>query len=130
VAALHSTAAKAGPTVRRAIPQVRSDEAMTVENYGSAKKGNTLKVVAARTNLTGQRELAWAADAGEQVGEARCTQNFRLSNETDSRERPTMLLCWRLSDVRSVYTLAVDIHGRPVKQTSVDALDKAWAKLG
>lgn len=104
---------------------------VVVESSGSVSKDRrTMKVVSARTDLTGQRELAWIADAGEVVGTARCTRKFRIGAKTEPTERPTMLLCWRTSATRSAYTLAVDIDKRPSETVSVEALNKAWEKLG
>src|SRR5690348_5422495 len=54
--------------------QPESVAKVKVTSSGSiAKDKATLKVVTAHTDLTGQRELAWAADAGHPVGDARCT---------------------------------------------------------
>lgn len=88
-----------------------------------------MRIVSARFDLTGQRELLWAADDGEQVGNARCTQNFRLSDEAEPEKRPTMMLCWRTSTDKSVLTVAVTRKGRPSAAASVAVLDKEWAKL-
>lgn len=126
--------AKAGDQVRRPLPPVNGNAApaaseVTVTNTGSLREGGTLRVVSARQDLTGHRELRWAADAGEAVGTARCTQNFRLSAGAPAKERPTMLLCWRTSAERSVYTIAVSADGRPSKAASVAVIDQRWAQL-
>jgi hypothetical protein len=94
------------------------------------KDHKTIKVVTSHSDLTGQGELAWAADAGHAVDGAKCTQNFRFNPGSKVGERPTMLLCWRTSATKSVYTLAVDVDRRPSEKDSVAALDKAWQKLG
>lgn len=91
---------------------------------------HTMRVVAARSNLVGQRELAWVADAGQPVGDARCTRNFKIGPGGKPRVRPTMLICWRTSPQRSVYTVVVDVEHPPSEQASVQALDQAWAQLG
>jgi hypothetical protein len=91
---------------------------------------HTMRVVTARGNLTGQRELAWVADTGQPVGDARCTQNFKIGPGGKPRVRPTMLICWRTSADRSVYTVLVDIEHPPSKQASVQAIDEAWTRLG
>ena len=128
-------AAEAGKPVRRPIPPenggaVAAAEDVTVTNSGSLKDGGTMRVVSAMQDLSGQRELRWAADDGEVVGDARCTQNFVFSSGSPAKERPTMLLCWRTSDARSVITVAVSASGRPSKAISVAELDERWAKLG
>jgi hypothetical protein len=103
----------------------------TVTDSGSIKKDRrTLRLVTAHADLTGQRELAWAADEGRVVGSSRCTQNFRLNPNDPAVVRPTMLLCWRISKTKSVYTVAVDLAGKPSEKDSVATIDKAWSSLG
>lgn len=104
--------------------------AVSVISIGSLSiQHHTLRVVSARADLTGQRELAWVADSGYRVGTARCTQNFRLPPGTPARVRPTMLICWRTSAARSVYTVAVDIDRPPSAPASVAAIDRVWSTL-
>ena len=102
----------------------------TVTNSGSLPKDHhTLRIVSALGDLSGARELAWAADTGHPVGTARCTQNFHFNPGSAVGERPTMLLCWRVSATKSVYTVAVDIDHRPSERDSVASIDKVWSKL-
>ncbi|GGJ94744.1 hypothetical protein GCM10010123_25690 [Pilimelia anulata] len=125
-------AAKAAPRAPLAAP-IR--KAATISGVQVAESGNlrkdrqTLRVVSARADLTGQRELAWVADGGAPVGTARCTQNFRFSTARPAKVRPTLLLCWRTSAARSAYTVMVNLNGRPSREASIAALDSAWAKL-
>lgn len=125
---------KAGTTPRDPLRPTNgaiTPAAVTMTESGSVQKdGRTLRVVSARSDLTGQRELAWVADRGERVGNARCSQNFQLSNSVKPKVRPTLLVCWRTSATRSVYTVSVDVKRPPSKQASVAAIDEAWAKLG
>jgi hypothetical protein len=101
-----------------------------VTTFGSVRKDrSTLRVMSARQDLSGQRELAWVADDGVAVGSAWCSQKFRFSGGTPVAEKPTLLVCWRLSEKKSVYTVAVKIDGRPSKAESVAAINKAWSKL-
>ena len=103
---------------------------LTVTDLGSMPKDHhTLRIVSARGNLTGQRELKWAADTGHAVGAARCTKNFRIGNQPSASVKPTMLLCWRLSPSRSVYTVAVDVDHPPSEQASVSKINEVWAQL-
>ena len=103
----------------------------TVTESGSITKDRrTLRIVTLKGDLTGQRELAWAADEGRVVGSSRCTQNFRLNPNDPAKVRPTMLLCWRISKTKSVYTVAVDLAGKPSEKDSVATIDKAWSSLG
>jgi hypothetical protein len=103
----------------------------TMTTSGSMPKlHHTMRVVSARANLTGQRELAWAADTGHPVGDARCTQNFQFTASSAPRVRPTLLLCWRIGGTRTVYTVAVDVDHRPSETASVATIDRVWAGMG
>lgn len=92
--------------------------------------GQTLRIVTARGDLTGQRELTWAGDNGHAVGAARCTRTFKLSPDQPASTRETMVLCWRTSARRSVYVIAIDIHGRPSERTTAAIVNREWKKLG
>ena len=103
----------------------------TVSESGSLPKDRrTLKVVSARGDLTGSHELLWVADGGHQVGSARCSQKFRFNAKSAVSEKPTLLICWRTSATRSVYTVAVNLDGRPSEKASVATIDKVWDELG
>jgi hypothetical protein len=136
VAAARTAAEKAGTTVRKPLPNtnggaVAAADEVKVTETGTLKENRAImRVVSARQDLTGQRELAWAADEGVQVGNARCTQNFRLSAGAPVSEKPTLLLCWRTSATKTVYTVAVKLDSRPSKQESVDIIERTWAKMG
>jgi hypothetical protein len=135
IAEARAAASKAGTQVRRPLPPtnggaIAASSEVTVTNTGSLKDGGTMRVVSAKQDLTGQRELRWAADDGETVANARCTQNFVFSSGSPAKERPTMLLCWRTSAERSVITVAVTANGRPSAANSVSILNKQWARLG
>ena len=134
VAKARAAASKAGFPVQRGLVQTKGDATATgpvsVRNTGSLQSGGTLRIVSARHDLTGQREQAWAADEGKKVGDARCTQNFHFSNNGTPKERPTMLLCWRTSQGKSVLTVAVVKEGRPDPAKTVASLTEEWNKLG
>ncbi|UQU66936.1 hypothetical protein COUCH_11955 [Couchioplanes caeruleus] len=119
--------------IRRPLPPAAdavSDEDLTVATIGSLKDDkSSIRVVSARLDLTGQRELGWVADKGQKVGAASCTQKIRVSPDMPARVRPTLLLCWRTSASRSVYTVAVDLKGKPSAKASVAQIDKAWSAL-
>ena len=89
-----------------------------------------MRVVSARQDLTGYRELGWVTAEREQVGDGvQCTQRIQLSPDSPAKVRPTLLLCWRTSAARSAYTVAVDFKGKPSVQESVAEINKAWSKL-
>jgi hypothetical protein len=93
------------------------------------RKNGTLRVLTAKSDLTGQGPLLWAADRGSAVGDARCTQNFHFSNKAKAAVQPNLLLCWRTSAARSVVTVLVDYDGHPSTADSLKIIDREWAKL-
>ncbi|MFI5840432.1 hypothetical protein ACIA8K_12070 [Catenuloplanes sp. NPDC051500] len=116
----------------RAVPQNSTvkDSDVDVDETFSDDKRKRLKVAAARADLTGYRELSWITEDRERVGDVECTNRIRLSPDLPARERPTLLLCWRISATRSVYTVAVDMDGKPVRKESVAAVEARWNELG
>lgn len=124
----------AGPPVHRPLsPPSRATVAaagIKVVETGSLKEeGRTMRIVSARQDLTGQRELSWVADDREAVGDAWCTQTVRLSSDVEPAKHPTLLVCWRTSAEKSVYTVAVDLSGHPSKKDSVAIIDRVWSEL-
>jgi hypothetical protein len=99
-----------------------------VEQSRSLAGGGTMRIMSARYDLSGQREMLWAADRGHPEGDAHCTNNFHFSATGVASVRPTMLLCWRTSDDRSVVVLTVAKN--PSTAGSVGVIDKRWNELG
>jgi hypothetical protein len=127
-----SAAAAAGVPLMRALTQAPQPVVdVTETNSGSLQKDRrTLRVVSANGDLTGQRELAWVAGKGEPAGDATCSQTVHFSNNAKPAKKPNLLICWKVSAARSVFTVMVDLNGRPSREDSVAALDKRWAQLG
>jgi len=124
-------APSAAPNAKQTRPARSVSDQIHVTNSGTIKQDRrTLRVISAYGDLTGQRELAWAADTGHPVGAARCTQNFRFNPGSKVGERPTMLLCWRTSATKSVATIAVDLTHRPSEAESVATIDEVWRRMG
>ncbi|MEU4424075.1 hypothetical protein AB0F81_25890 [Actinoplanes sp. NPDC024001] len=111
-------------------PEAPVDD-LQIANSGNIKKDrNTMRVVSARGDLTGQRELAWVDGMGEPAGnKILCSQRIRLQNNTKAGVRKNLLLCWRLSKEKSVYTVAVDLDGNPSRRKSVNAILKRWKAM-
>jgi hypothetical protein len=82
--------------------------AIDAKQYGKEGSSRTIRLVAARTDLTGKLDLAWAADTGHEAGSARCTHNTKLTASGQPRNRPTVLVCWRTSATLSVYSVIID----------------------
>jgi hypothetical protein len=117
------------PLSRPGPPAAPIKDLKVSEKGDVAKDRKMIRLVSARSDLTGQRELAWVAGEGEKVGKARCTKTIKLSNNAKARERDNLLLCWRTSAEKSVYTVMVDLSGKPSKKESVAAIEKQWSKM-
>ncbi|MDR7280394.1 hypothetical protein [Catenuloplanes atrovinosus] len=116
----------------RAQPQstaVKDSEVQVVQTASPDDK-ERLKVASARADLTGYRELSWVTEENERIGDVRCTNRIRLSPDLPAQPRSTLLICWRVSATRSVYTVAVNVDGKPSRVRSIEALEAAWRKLG
>jgi hypothetical protein len=131
IKAAREAAAKDGYPVKRArtpAPGVR--EATDVVERNEKVRNGSLRIITARSDLSGQHELLWAADKGKHYGKASCTQNFKFANNDTAKVRPTLLLCWRTSATRSVATVLVDFGGHPSIAKSTAIINREWAKLG
>ncbi len=105
-------------------------ESAKVTNIGSLQKdGGTMRVITAPGDLTGQRELAWVAGGISEHGTVKCSQTFKLANESKAEMRRNLLVCWRTSARKSVITAAVDLEGDPSTSESAAVIEREWAKL-
>jgi hypothetical protein len=99
---------------------------LAAQGYGTPGSSRTLRVVAARTDLTGTLELGWAADSGHSVGSTHCTQNVRFVPGGQAGIRPTIMLCWRTSESLSVYALMIDPRATLTDADAAPAVDLTW----
>ena len=113
----------------RQLTAADAQDVTVVETGTIMGEGATLRVVSALGDLTGRRELSWVADAGQPVGDGHCSQNFYYGAGRPAGENPALMVCWRTSAVKSVFTVAVSAVGRPSAQSGVLALDRQWALL-
>ncbi len=106
--------------------------AWSAKSYGSGGTGKSIRVVAARTDLTGKLEQAWAVGTGDQIGAVSCTHNTRLTPTSSAHERPTVLICWRTTTNLSAYALVIDPKAKtPVPNAEgAAAVDAAWRAAG
>jgi hypothetical protein len=106
------------------------DATVVGRGYGSTKERRQIRVVAGRTDLTGALEFAWAADPGRTVqsplGAANCTKNLQLVARGTADERPTMVMCWRITPGLSAYGVVIDFDKHPVDADGMAALDATW----
>jgi hypothetical protein len=133
VMAAREAAAKDGVPLQRPLtpsPATMRALADVKETSRSLPGGGIMRVISTKGDLSGQREMLWAADAGRPVDGARCTQRFHFSPNGPAVVRPTMLLCWRISAGRSVVVLTIDRQNRPSSAESAAEIDRQWQKLG
>ena len=118
------------PVIPKDVPDVSAAAAeASVKSTGSVKEGRTMRIITAKGDLTGQRELAWVAGGVTRVGPVSCSQTFQLANEEKPSKKPSLLVCWRTSRTRSVATVAVNLRGKPSQADSVKVIDREWRKL-
>lgn len=108
-----------------------ADSPVTVSLHTGAD-GSQVRVVSARRDLIEARYgLLLVGDPGVPVGDARCSRTFRPDPRQPVQIRPTMLLCWRSAQAKSVVTVAIAPAGRqPLAGTSLAMLNAEWASLG
>jgi hypothetical protein len=123
-------AAKDGYPVQHALTAEPGAKTGPVSERSESRKDGVLRIITAKHDLTGQRELLWPAHGGEPVGDAECTQTFQFANDAKPSTKPSLLLCWHTSATRSVVTVLVDRAGKPSSAESVKVIDQEWAKLG
>jgi hypothetical protein len=91
--------------------------------------GTQLRIVSAQDDLQEQWKRLGAADLGEPVGVARCTQNFQVDGAPLPQNRPGLVVCWRFSPVRSVVVIATRATGRPTPATAEAAIGREWNRV-
>jgi hypothetical protein len=100
------------------------------QNRTMSDGSGTMRIISAKGDLSGEQEMLWVTGDGEPAGGgASCTQKFRFAQNTEPAVRPTMLLCWRISESRSVIVLAVSKE-KPSRKETVSTLTSQWEKLG
>ncbi|WP_433366466.1 hypothetical protein ACQPZX_37785 [Actinoplanes sp. CA-142083] len=92
--------------------------------------GAQLRVVSARFDLTPRWKLLGVADAGQPVGNARCTQSFRPDGSATPESRPGLLVCWRTSPFKSIVVVATRAAGRPEPAVGGAVIAREWASMG
>jgi len=129
IEAARQAAEKDGFPLQRALTAAPGLPTGKISERNEKTATGTVRVVSAGFDLTGQREFLWAGDKGRKVGDARCTQKVRFSNNKSAAVRPNLMLCWRTSATRSVATVLVDYKGHPSATESVAILDREWRRL-
>ncbi|MFI1994351.1 hypothetical protein [Actinoplanes sp. NPDC020271] len=136
VDAARKAAAKDGVKITHPLPEQNDPARLSAVagakevTVGSAKKGQTMRIITAHGDLTGQRELAWVAGGITKHGDTECTQKFKFYNEATPKTRDNLLVCWRTSTKRSVITVVAKIDGHPPVAKSLEVIEREWRKLG
>jgi len=107
---------------------VAADSATTVRN--DTVGGAQARIVSARYDLTPRWQLLGAADTGQRVGAVRCTQNFRVDGAPLPQNRPGLVLCWRMSQLKSVVVIATRATGPPRPADAAALLSREWTAMG
>ncbi|GIE33031.1 hypothetical protein Ait01nite_060760 [Actinoplanes italicus] len=89
----------------------------------------TIRVVTARRDLSGEREMQLAGDAGEPAGDGtRCTSDITSQPEVPLGG-PATMLCWRMSATRSVITMTSAARDESLAAECADVISQEWARL-
>jgi hypothetical protein len=121
--------ASTAPTVPADIHETLPGGVQVVQKWSLASSGKLLRVYSARRDLSDYSEMRLVPPGkGERQGDAYCTQQIQLTGKP-VETKPTLLLCWRTTARKSVYTVLVDTTKKPSAIESVAQLDAAWKKL-
>jgi hypothetical protein len=111
---------RAGAVAAEATATVRNE--LTVE-------GAQARIVSARYDLTSRWQLLGAADTGIRIGAVWCTQDFQVGGAPLPQNRPGLLLCWRMSPLKSVVVIATRATGRPQPADAAALVAREWAAM-
>ncbi len=122
---------KDGVEVQRAltptVPQTAEEIDMTTR--GSLKSGGIVRVLAAREDLTGQRELAYVAGGVRKYRNVPCSQTFKFSTNPKPARKDNLLMCWRTTATKSVVAIVVDPKGKPSRDKALAAIEQKWRSM-
>jgi hypothetical protein len=124
--------AKDGVKVTRPLPTPSTNRpvvGLARSTDGSLKAGGIVRVVTARSDLTGQQELGWVSGGVTSYGDNQCSQTLRLSGDAQPTKKPNLLMCWRTSAKKSVVAVVVDPKGKPSRTKALDVLEKKWRDM-
>jgi hypothetical protein len=122
---------KEGVEVKRPLKKGGAAQAASVEatTEGSLSTGGIVRMVTAKEDLTGQRELAWVSGGIAKYRGVPCSQTVRFSPDSPPEKKDNLLICWRTSAAKSVISIVVDPDGKPSRAKAVTALEKEWRSM-
>lgn len=123
---------KEGVEIQRPVVPKATTTAADIQmtTKGSLKEGGIVRMITARGDLTGQRELAYVAGGVAKHRNVPCTQTFKFSTNPAPAKRANLLMCWRTSAKKSVIAMVVDPKGHPSRDKAVDAIAEKWRSMG
>jgi hypothetical protein len=131
IEAVRRQMAEDGVRVKRPLPGASQEVAgLRTTTQGSLNSGGIVRMVTARGDLAGQRELAWVAGGTKKYRGVPCSQTVRFSEGAVPQRKANLLICWRTSAKKSVISIVVDPDGRPSREKAVDALEAKWRSMG
>ncbi|GAA0422945.1 hypothetical protein Aca07nite_23970 [Actinoplanes capillaceus] len=95
----------------------------------------TVRIMTAKSDLTGNRKLILSGDDGTPVGGGvHCTTDVPPGTAMSPPpppppSPPETLLCWRMSTDRSVITMATTTEGEPSTADSIAVIQREWDRL-
>jgi hypothetical protein len=117
------------PAARTSAATPIKDEDVEQSTTGKIAEGGTVRVIAARGDMTGQRELSWVAGGITKHRGVDCSQTFKFAQSPTPVKKDNLLICWRTSPKKSVAALVADMHGKPSKDRAVKALERKWRSM-
>jgi hypothetical protein len=112
----------------RTVADVDSSKVRRVERGTLKEDRRMMRIVSSRQDLTDYAELGWIGDEGVPHGPARCSRTIQMSDKP-AAEKPTLMICWRTTPEKSVYTITVDLKKSPTAREGVAALEKEWRRM-
>jgi hypothetical protein len=122
---------KDGVEVQRPVtpPVPQTADNIQTTTKGSLKAGGIVRILAAREDLTGQRELAYVAGGVQKYRNVPCSQTFQFSTTPAPAKKDNLLMCWRTTATKSVVAIVVDPKGKPSREKAVAAIEQKWRSM-
>jgi hypothetical protein len=123
---------KEGVEVKRPVTPQVAQTASNIEviTMGSLKEGGIVRIMSAREDLTGQRELAYVAGGVENFRGVPCSQTFQFTTQARPAKKDNLLMCWHTTAEKSVVAIVVDSKGHPSRDKAVAAIERKWRSMG
>ncbi|GIE88755.1 hypothetical protein [Actinoplanes regularis] len=118
------------PVQHPVAPKAKPLRDVQTTTEGSFAEGGMIRILSARGDLTGQRELSGVAGGIEKHGNVSCSQTFKFATSPRPEKKPNLLMCWRATADKSVAAIVVDPNGHPSREKAAAAIEKKWKAMG